>query len=273
MREEINSVDKLHMEPTIEWMMNNTPSSAIFLNPNPTFYAWFADRQVVLARNLNVMQLYDIIKEFQVGYVIVDPEFQQFLPEIYGFISKNWTCPLPGFSLVFNKQYSSNIPEVLVYDVSGARKFNVEWTEDMLNSSRWDFYSGSGSYDWKVENGILNMSVTFHSPQDEGVTLQLELPTENSIYNQTLEVKFEVYGQAPQFVIEAFDSNSNRLGRILDYRQTTDWRILESLIPSGAAYVSVSISDVPDSCANGTLTVLVDWIAIRGYIFTNRTTS
>jgi hypothetical protein len=269
MREEINPVGEFYMEPAIEWMINQTPKNAIFMNSNPTIYAWLANRQVVTVRNLNVAQLYKVINDFQVDYFILDPGCYQYLPEIYNSVKNNWTCPLPGFSLVFYQQYFSDIPEVLIYDVSGCQNFKAEnwtWKDEMLNSSDWHLYSGVGSYEWKFENGILNMSMTFSSPQDEYLLLQRELPTDNSLkYPSTLKFKFKVYGQAPQFTIDVFDSNRKWLGRIIDYRQTTDWRILESSIPSNTDYITVSISDMPDSCASGTLTVLVDWIEITGF--------
>jgi hypothetical protein len=273
----IDPVDELYMKPTIEWIMNNTSNSAIFLNPNPAFYAWLADRQVVVARDLNVTQLYKIIKEFQANYIIIDPQADRYLPEVYGFVSRNWTYPLPGFSLVFYQQYSFDIPEVLIYDVSSCQNFKAEnwtWKDEMLNSSDWHFYSGVGSYEWKFENGILNMSMTLSSAQNEYFMLQRELPTNISmLYSSTLKISFRAYGQAVHFGIEAYDSDNNYLGRIISWTRITDWYTLETPLPNGATYIKVFLDDVPDLVATGTLTVLVDWIEIGGYIFMKRTTS
>jgi len=273
---DIDPVSELHMKPTVEWMINSTPKNAIFMNPNPAIYAWFADRHVVIARDLNVTQLYKIIKEFQVNYIIIDLQAAQYLPEVYGFVRRNWTFPLPGFSLVFYQQYFSDIPEVLIYNVSSYQNSKAEnwtWKDEMLNSSDWHFYSGVGLYEWKFENGILNMSMTLNSTHDEYFMIQRELPANISMsYSSTLKISFRTYGQAVHFGIEAYDSGNNCLGRIISWTQITDWYTLGVPLPNGATCIKVFLDDVPDSAATGTLTALIDWIEITGIVFTNSTT-
>jgi len=130
----IDPVDYLYIEPTIHWIKTNTSTADIFLNPNPTYYAWFAKRKVGIIRNVNISHVYEIITELDVDYIIIDPAASYYLPEIMMFIKTNWEQPLPGFNAVFYKQYSSSIPEVIVYSTKDARDLSLVFEYLLITS-------------------------------------------------------------------------------------------------------------------------------------------
>jgi hypothetical protein len=142
----INPVGTLHMESVVDWIRANTSSDSIFMDPNPSFYSWLANRRCLLARGLNVTQLYETINQFNVDYLIIDPDASYWLSEIYECIKRDWQHPFPNFSVVFFKQYSSNIPEVIIYDVKDVRGVLLKKnTLSIVNCDSLENWS-SGSY-------------------------------------------------------------------------------------------------------------------------------
>ena len=135
----------------------------------------------------------------------------------------------------------------------------------MFSSNDWHLYCGSGLYEWKVENGILNMSLTLNSTQDEYFMLQREFPLDKIGYPISLKVRFKTQGQAVHFGIEAYDSNNNCLGRVISWKQITDWRTMECHLPSKTACIRVFIDDVSNSASIGNVNVLIDWIEVASY--------
>lgn len=124
---QINPVEDLKMQPTVRFILENTSNEARLFNPNPTFYAWLTGRTTVSARNIDIFELLNIAREFNVDYVIIDPSTSDFLPDIYNFIERDWRKPLLGFSPVFYEQSTANsIPEVIIYDVRNARDISLK---------------------------------------------------------------------------------------------------------------------------------------------------
>ncbi|MEM3407745.1 MAG: glycosyltransferase family 39 protein [Nitrososphaerota archaeon] len=129
----IDPVNHLYMAQTINWMKNNASNDDIFLNPNPTYYAWLADKKVGIIRNTNISEIYEIISRLDVDYIIIDPAASYYLPQLMIYIKSNWMQPLPGFNAVFYQQYSSPIPEVIVYDVRDLQKLKLVFKHLLVN--------------------------------------------------------------------------------------------------------------------------------------------
>ena len=231
----------------ITWIHTNTMPNDIFASRKPRELAWLADRVTVgilkygkPQSELDLFDLCDIIREFNVSYLIVDKPFLDSYPKLNVLASPENS--IPGFELVFKNE--SQIGKLLVYNVSTLKAYQLRYVElsvisfDNLEGLRVQFDTKN-----QVPRGFL--SIDFEDKMEGKGSLKVEsnwLPLSNiyiakfyfenskpfSISNFS-DIKFFIKINTSitnLMYFQLWDSEGNYRSYLFRYKMLREWDII-----------------------------------------------